>query len=195
MTTLDDLPFHYQSAPTRNGAAGKPACGRHAWELRTDVARGGDGILNVPVVFTACARCGKVADPESRRRGRGNRNRGNRAELDVARSIPGGRKMGPLGLPWDVEVGDYARLQVKKLARRPSPAEIARLIRAIPDTGDRLRGFVWVEAAGQGKRGQRTIWFLAPEFAAWHGADFGPRDVALVTLPLATWVAEFVTWS
>ena len=30
--------------------------------------------------------------------------------------------------PWDVEVGTYARLQVKKLVKRPSLAEIARLI-------------------------------------------------------------------
>jgi hypothetical protein len=107
--------------------------------------------------------------------------------------------MGPLGLPWDVEVGAYARLQVKKLVSRPSPAEIARLIAAIPDTGDRLRGFVWVEAAGQGRRGQRLVWFLAAEFARWHGTsgwtfglDVGRGSAALVRLPLVEWVAEFV---
>jgi hypothetical protein len=165
---------------------------RHDWERLADVERGPDGILNVPVMVAICSRCGIVRNPGASRRGRTNRSRGNRAELDVARSIPGGRKMGPLGLPWDVEVGDYARLQVKKLIHPPSPNEIARLIRAIPDTGDRLRGFVWVEAAGQGKRGKRSVWFLSPEFTQWHGADFGPHDVALVTMPLATWVAEFV---
>jgi hypothetical protein len=176
MTTLDDLPFHdgHEFPPTANGAKGAKPCRRHDWYAN------------------ACRRCGVMENPTTSRRGRTNRSRGNRAELDVARSIPGGRKMGPLGLPWDVEVGDYARLQVKKLIHPPSPAEIARLIRAIPDTGDRLRGFVWIEAAGQGKRGKRTVWFLAAEFTQWHGADFGPHDVALVTMPLATWVAEFV---
>lgn len=139
-----------------------------------------------------CLHCRAILDPIASRRSRNNGKRGRRAELDVARSIPGGRKMGSLGLPWDVEVGTYARLQVKKLASPPSANAITRLIRAIPDTGDRLRGFVLVEAAGQGKRGKRTVWFLTAEFVAWHGADFGPHDVALVTMPLADWVANFV---
>lgn len=132
-------------------------------------------------------------DPVIRRRNANNRMRGNRAELDIARSIPGGRKMGPLGLPWDVEVGTYARLQVKKLARRPGPAEITRLIERIPDTGDRLRGFVWVEAAGRGKRGQRIVWFPAHEFSLWHGSPerFTMRP-GLVSMALEEWVSEFV---
>jgi hypothetical protein len=107
--------------------------------------------------------------------------------------------MGPLGLPWDVEVGTYARLQCKKLATRPSPNAIRKLIEAIPETGDRLRGFVWVEAAGQGKRGQRLVWFLAAEFASWHGTsgwtyglDVGRGSSALARLPLDEWVATFV---
>jgi hypothetical protein len=161
-----------------NGAQGRPPCRRHEWARRAPFADG-----------DACDHCGKVRD-ESSRRGRANRNRGNRAELDVARSIPGGRKVGPLGLPWDVEVGTYARLQVKKLAHRPSTAEIARLIERIPDTGDRLRGFVWVEAAGQGKRGARFVWFLAREFIAWHGDRYA--WAGLVGMGLDEWVAEYV---
>ncbi len=187
MTDLADLPFAYPSEPTSNGATGRPKCKRHRWEMT-------DWMENDSRVVTYvewCARCHVRRDPAASRRGRSNRNRGNRAELAVARMIPGARKMGPLGLPWDVEVGTYARLQVKKLAHRPSLAEIARLIRAIPDTGDRLRGFVWIEAAGQGKRGQRLVWFTLAEWLQWHGwrAPVGP---ALVSMPLAEWVAEFV---
>jgi hypothetical protein len=130
-------------------------------------------------------------DPIMARRGRANRERGNRAELDVARSIPGGVKMGPLGLPWDVEVGTYARLQVKKLADRPSPAEIVRQIERIPDTGARLRGFVWIEAAGRGKRGRRMVYFRAPDFTAWHGYSV-PATAGLVALTLDEWVREYV---
>lgn len=181
MTDLDALPFHDpdESPPVRNGATGRPKCKRHDYEgtMFTDEPK--------------CIRCGQPQDLDASRRGRSNRNRGNRAELAVARMIPGARKMGPLGLPWDVEVGAYARLQVKKLAHRPSLAAIARLIRAIPDTGDRLRGFVWVEAAGQGKRGEVVVWFDWAEWVQWHGWR-EPVGPALVTLPLAEWVAEFV---
>ncbi len=143
----------------------------------------------------SCGGCSRAIDAGIARRGRNNRKRGGAAELAVANLIPGSRKMGPLGLPWDVEVGDYARLQVKKLAARPSANAIRKLIEAIPDTGDRLRGFVWVEAAGRGKRGQRVVWFTWDEFASWHGigeaSAWDTRD-NLVTLPLAEWCAEFV---
>ena len=195
MTDLDRLPMHYpdETSAVANGAKGAKPCRRHRWTHLVMAEGVSAGAVSGPWDGYVCD-CGAVRDDMSAsRRGRTNRSRGNRAELDVARSIPGGRKMGPLGLPWDVEVGDYARLQVKKLIHPPSPAEIARLIRAIPDTGDRLRGFVWVQAAGQGKRGKRSVWFLSAEFTQWHGADFGPNDVVLVTMPLATWVAEFVS--
>jgi hypothetical protein len=197
---LATLPFHdgLEAPAVGNGATGGRPCRRHDWASGwqkcepsyrwTETQQWPD---DIPAI--GCRRCHKLRDAIASRRSRNNGKRGRRAELDVARSIPGARKMGPLGLPWDVEVGTYARLQVKKLIHPPSPAEIARLIRAIPDTGDRLRGFVWVEAAGQGKRGTRSVWFLSAEFEAWHGADFGGADVRLlVTMPLATWVAEFV---
>ena len=160
---LASLPWPDASTPTRNGAEGRRP-GRNP-----------------------------NPDPVIRRRNANNRSRGNRAELDIARSIPGARKMGPLGLPWDVEVGTYARLQVKKLVAKPSVNEIARLIERIPDTGDRLRGFVWVEAAGRGKRGQRVVWFTAHEWSLWHGSPerFTMRR-DLVSMWLDDWVAEFV---
>ena len=141
--------------------------------------------------------CNPNPDPALSRRNRANGKRGRRAELTIAREIPGAVKMGPLGLPWDVEVGTYARLQVKKLVDRPSANAIRKLIEAIPATGDRLRGFVWVEAAGQGKRGQRVVWFDAGEFAAWHGSRVPVAHAfagvhALLSMTLADWVEEFI---
>ena len=186
MTDLDRLPFHHpgESPAVANGAKGAKPCRRHdnqTWVPETDEWE--------------CQRCHHRTPVDRIRRGRSNRSRGNRAELDVARSIPGGRKMGPLGLPWDVEVGTYARLQVKKLAHRPGVAEIARLIERIPDTGDRLRGFVWVEAAGRGKRGQRIVWFGMDEWLSWHGiarVSCWPPLGGLVSMTLDEWASEFV---
>ena len=191
-----DLPWSDGSTATRNGAVGRGKCRRHEWvRHEVDISS-----------FDECSRCGAVRDPAASRRGRTNRSRGNRAELDIAREIPGARKMGPLGLPWDVEVGEYARLQVKKLVARPSANAIRKLIEAIPDTGDRLRGFVWVEAAGRGKRGRREVWFLIRDYFVWHG-DFllamadgksVPESIRaeasqmLVRMDLADWVKENV---
>jgi hypothetical protein len=190
-------------APILNGAKGRKRHTRHkytgpycdcrihdATEER-DCCCNGQGRVcwDNPIMWCVC---GAVRDPIASRRSRNNGKRGRRAELTIAREIPGARKMGPLGLPWDVEVGEYARLQVKKLVARPSANAIRKLIEAIPNTGDRLRGFVWVEAAGQGKHGRREVTFLAAEFAQWHGWDW--RSIGdLVTLALADWVAEFVS--
>jgi len=182
-------------APTLNGAKGRPKCRKHTYRLLDIEITPALGSGANTFHLGECVRCGTAYSPAASRRGRTNRSRGNRAELDIAREIPGARKMGPLGLPWDVEVGEYARLQVKKLVSRPSANAIRKLIEAIPDTGDRLRGFVWVEAAGQGKRGRREVTFLAAEFAQWHGiystagwATLG----SLVSMPLDVWIAEFV---
>jgi hypothetical protein len=189
MTDIADLPFgNPDSTPTRNGAKGRK-CRRHSWRWE------GSALGSPGLIVERCSSCRAVRDPIAGRRNRANGKRGRRAELTIAREIPGARKMGPLGLPWDVEVGEYARLQVKKLVSRPSANAIRKLIEAIPNTGDRLRGFVWVEAAGQGKRGRREVWFTWDEFASWHGVGaasaWDTRD-NLVTMPLADWVAEFV---
>ncbi|MCX7335507.1 MAG: hypothetical protein NTV85_28665 [Hyphomicrobiales bacterium] len=195
----DDLPFldGHESPATANGAKGAKPCRRHDWGKWThpfigDMSDTAAREIGLPELIR-CVRCGRPKDATASRRGRTNASRGKRAELDVARSIPGARKMGPLGLSWDVEVGTYARLQVKKLAHRPGPAEIARLIERIPDTGDRLRGFVWVEAAGRGKRGQRIVWFPAHEFSLWHGVP-GSATIppGLVSMSLDDWASEFV---
>jgi hypothetical protein len=202
---MTDLPWTTGTDPAvLNGAKGRK-CWRHVWRSPdgdSPCAECGQSLIAfvhfkghefvVPAV--GCGRCGAVRDPIVSRRSRNNGKRGRRAELTIAREIPGARKMGPLGLPWDVEVGEYARLQVKKLVSRPSANAIRKLIEAIPNTGDRLRGFVWVEAAGRGKRGRREVTFLSIEFARWHGVWTNATTMAaLLTMPLDDWVAEFVT--
>lgn len=94
-----------------------------------------------------------------------NRKRGNAEELTVAREV-GGNKMGPLGLPWDVEMPGYARLQVKKLATPPSLRYIAGELARIP--GPEMAGFVWVEP---GRGGERLIVFRLKDFAERHGIE------------------------
>jgi hypothetical protein len=202
---MDDLAFldRHDDGRIPNGAQGRKPCRRHQWMAVHSMIEGDRALWHVEQpgheMFACrpdrvCTRCFKLQNAQLSRRGRANRERGNRAELDVARSIPGGVKMGPLGLPWDVEVGTYARLQVKKLADRPSFAEIVRQIERIPDTGDRLRGFVWIEAAGQGKRGRRMAYFRAPDFTAWHGYSVPTfaNVPGLVALTLDEWVREYV---
>lgn len=133
-----------------------------------------------------CELCGRTVDAVATRRNRNNRSRGGKAELVIAKEL-GGRKVGPLGLPWDVEWA-ATRLQVKKLAKRPSRNSVAGLIEAIPFSADQLRGFVWIEAAGQGKRGIREASFSANEWAMWHGPVEADK-FGLVSMPFDDFIA------
>lgn len=154
----DDLPFDYPSAA--NPGAPKPrVCRRHAWMKLHDGR-------------VVCARCPKVRDDAASRRGRNARQRGNAEELTVARKL-GGRKMGPLGLPWDVELPGYARLQVRKYATPQGLRSIADEIRRIGYAAPEMPGYVWVEP---GRGGARLIVFDLDEYAKRHG--FSPETVA-----------------
>ena len=155
---MTDLPFTLpdedSSRPER-----KPArCRRHRWvSYRND---GRD--------WTACDRCGHVKDQAGSKRGRNNRKRGVSDELAVARLL-GGEKVGPLGLPWDVTIPGYARIQCKKLSRWPSLAEVVKWLDAIP-AGPELRAVTLADAPGHGKV-RRLIVLDAEEFARWHGRE------------------------
>ena len=158
-TDLDSLPFSQPDADTapRPSVATKKPCrrGQHMW------------LPAVPGTPSRCVVC-KVLFEEVMTRsrlGKNNRKRGNSAELDVAKALPRGRKMGPLGLPWDVEVPGYARLQVKKLATPPSLRYVAAQLARIPD-GPELAGFVWIEP---GRGGEQLITFRLRPFSQWHG--------------------------
>ena len=87
--------------PAHTGADGR-LCRNHHY-VRSYV----DGVL----VGKACDHCGRQRDEVAARRNRGNRTRGDRHELAVSRTY-GGRKIGKLGGPVDVE-GSWAKAQVK----------------------------------------------------------------------------------
>ena len=162
MTDIDDALAGTTPEPVTATTTATPRKHRHEWVVvprtRWEPPAGDD--------LTMCRLCGIVKDDTRSRRGRNNRKRGNAAELDVARGV-GGRKVGPLGHPWDVEMPGYCRLQVKKLATPPSLRficdELARIARA---PGEEMPGFVWVEP---GRDGERLIVFRLRDFAERHG--------------------------
>ena len=159
--TLDDL-FPAPSGP-RPGAAPARKCYRHDWNAN-GVSTFADGTaVNEPT----CRRCGAVKDAVVSRRSRNNRKRGVSDELAVA-NLLGGRKIGPLGYTWDVEVPGYLRAQCKKLAAWPSVNEIVRWLDAIP-AGPELRAVTLADTPGPGGRTRRLIVMDLESFAAWHG--------------------------
>lgn len=113
---------------------------------------------------TKCGSCDHVFDPARQRTGRNNRKRGNKAELTSARLL-GGRKMGPLGLPWDVELEGYMRLQIKKLVIWPSLEKVTSWMDAIP-IGREMRAVALIEP---GRGGRQLLVLDLAEFARWHG--------------------------
>lgn len=145
-------------ARTAMTTATERKCRRHRWVAPMSEMGHVDGWY--------CIQCHAIKDPVKSKRSRNNRKRGIAAELDVARAV-GGRKVGPLGHPWDVEMPSYARLQVKKLKAPPSlrfiAAELARIARA---PGEEMPGFVWIEP---GRAGERLITFRLRDFAERHG--------------------------
>ena len=169
--TLDDL-FPAPSGPRPGAAPARRKCRRHEWTVPLHALEDAPTPLRLAlpkerVDGWQCARCGAVKDAVVSRRSRNNRSRGNRDELAVAR-ILGGRKVGELGLPWDVEVPGYARLQCKRLDRWPSLAKVIEWLDAIP-AGPELRAVTLADTPGPGGRTRRLIVMDLESFAAWHG--------------------------
>lgn len=169
---LDDVPW-YPPDMTSEPSTATPRRHRHRWESRqTD-----DGVAEV------CMLCWRTRDAESSRRSRNNRKRGGSDELAVARLL-GGRKVGQLNLPWDVEVAGYARLQCKQLDVWPplmckahrekghcnsaDPTCVLGLLDAIPPAPE-LRGVTLADTPGPGRRTRRLVIFYLDEYAGWHG--------------------------
>lgn len=105
--------------------------------------------------------------PEASRRSRNNRKRGGAWEREAAEDI-GGRRMGQLNLPWDVEVPGYARIQTKQLDRWPSLAKVGEWLDAI-DQGDHLRMVALKDTPGPGRKARRLVVMDWDEFCRWHG--------------------------
>ena len=151
----------------RPGAAPARKCRRHLWRM-DDYA---DAESRVVEWREVCARCHRLKDHAVSRRSRNNRSRGTRDELAVARAL-GGRKVGELGLPWDVELPGYLRAQAKKLARWPSVAQVIEWLDAIP-AGPELRAVTLADSPGPGTPVRRLIVMDLAEFSAWHAKENG----------------------
>lgn len=158
--TLDDIPGLMEPTTAATGVGVARKCRRHEWaivpNMRAEATDGADTFR--------CRRCLVIRDAARARLGRNNRKRGNAEELTVARRV-GGRKVGPLGQPWDVEMPGYARLQVRKYATPESLRKIAAELARI-GSGAEMPGYVWVEP---GRGGERLIVFRLADFAERHG--------------------------
>jgi len=100
------------------------------------------------------------------RRGRNNRSRGGRAELDVARTY-GGEKVGPLGLPEDIR-GKHWATQVKVSQRMAPPmwrAEFAKL------SGQGRTPRLILRFARQGVKAEDYIVVRGSDWLEWFGKD------------------------
>lgn len=153
---LDALDLFDAPDGPRPGAAPARKCRRHdnqTWIPDTDEWE--------------CQRCGHRTPTTRRRKGRANRARGTRDELAVAR-ILGGRKVGELGLPHDVEVPGYMRAQCKKLDRWPSLARVLEWLDAM-GAGPELRAVTLADTPGPGGRTRRLVVMDLEDFARWHG--------------------------
>lgn len=145
-------------------------CGRHDWHESVRVGE------EAAWTVAECRRCGKVRDEAVTRRNRNNKARGGREERTVANML-GGTKVGPLGLPHDVVVEGYLRLQVKQLDRWPSLARVIDWLDAMKPGSD-VRGVTVADTPGLGGRTRRLLIVDLDEYARWHGVMFEKGDAS-----------------
>ena len=137
-------------------------CVRHewgTWSRRPDGGGAGD---------FRCFRCGKRKDDAASKRGRNTRKRGGTWEREAAADI-GGRRMGQLNLPWDVEVAGYLRLQTKQLASWPSLSKVIEMLDAM-GAGTEMRGVALKDAPGPGGKARRIVILDWDAYCHWHGS-------------------------
>ena len=120
-----------------------------------------------PADGTEVCQCGAVITQEAKRRGRNNRARGNAIERDVCKLL-GISRVGQYGGSEDGGKADeWIAVQVKSGGTYPE--RIDRLLRALPERIDRIRGVVHADTPGPGGRRRMLITLDLREFAAWYG--------------------------
>jgi hypothetical protein len=160
----DDLPFDYPS-PANPGAPAPRKCRRHQWEWTQDID--GDGQSRVLSTFEWCARCHRVKDDTTARRGKNNRSRGNSIERWVCKLL-GISRRGQYGGPDDGgDSDDWIVVQVK--SGTAYPERIDSLLRALPERAGQLRGVVHVDTPGPGVKRRALITLDLYAFAEWYG--------------------------
>jgi hypothetical protein len=170
--TLDD--FDLMNATTApNPAAVRAKCRRHLWVAFPDGTR--------------CDRCSRPLDKAQASRNNRARKRGFRTSHDLADYLHG-RDVDKQGWPWDVTARG-CRVQCKRLATRPSPAALVKLLEAIPYQINELRAVFYVEPGRRLTSG--VIVAGLKEWTDWHGWTFpvGARlflagTDALIEMPL-----------
>ena len=95
------------------------------------------------------------------------RKRGLDEELVIARRL-GGRKMGAMNLPWDVEVPGWMRVQVKKLRTLPSLNAVIAWLDEMPK-GEDIRAVSVTTTPGAGHKVKRVLIVYLDEYEDWYG--------------------------
>lgn len=126
-------------------------------------------ILEVTVPY--CFKCGLTLEryQARSRRGRNNRARGNRIELEIARSL-GLRKVGMFGGPEDVGDRDAPFLvQVKSRSGAAFPSWMDTELAKLPVTAQQTPLLVIAEAGAVGKRRRALVVLRMEDWIALHG--------------------------
>ena len=139
--------------PIRFGSV-TPRPHRHRWEM-------------IDGAHPICTLCAKVDYTGASRRGRNNRKRGGRAELDIARTY-GGEKVGPLGLPEDIRGKQWAT-QVK-VSQRAAPSTWQREFAKLDTTSGRTPRLI-LRFTKQGVKAQDFVVIRGEDWLAWFGRD------------------------
>ena len=158
---MTDLPFHHpdESPPTPTGAKGAKPCARHSWELRHDA----------DAAWTQCARCGKLADSESRRRGRTNASRGKRIQRKRIEGLGGTNLAG--NNPNLDGIGTLFRYESK--SGGAFSERYWRWLRGIPKGATQVGVLIVTDTPGRGHRARSIVVVDYDDWSDLHGED-GP---------------------
>ena len=105
-----------------------------AQRLAGEVARHRHRWVRYPDGSVGCGVCAAVKDEAKSLRGKTARNRGNRRELEIAKSL-GGTKVGHYGGPEDVRVGMF---NVQSKVRKAFPSWMTTELAKLPRTDGRI---------------------------------------------------------
>jgi hypothetical protein len=108
--------------------AGEVARHRHRWVHPTPA------MMEVAAWRQWCASCGAYQDATATKKGRSSRNRGNRRELEIAKSL-GGVKVGHHGGPEDVRAGIFV---IQSKVRKAFPTWMWTELAKLPRTDGRI---------------------------------------------------------
>ncbi len=165
MTDLDELPFDYPSSPTPTGAG--PRRHRHVWGPTKGVGRMHALVNADPAVAIVCVRCGATRDEARGRRGRNNRARGNRIELQMAREL-GMRKVGQYGGPEDATSAPFVA-QVKSRSGAAFPGWMSDELAKLPVLASQTPILVVAEANPATRKRRALVVLTLDDWKALHG--------------------------